>query len=101
MTTAADLIETMARAINRDGWLDERADDTPTQIEYWHIQRSIAREKARAALAAIEAAGYRVVPMELTTDQRAACRDCLVDSAEPGDLYAAMLAAAPKHGGPR
>lgn len=77
-----NLIETMTQAIRA--------------LRFGSMTASPAREQARAALAAIEAAGYRVVPMELTTDQRAACRDCLVDSAEPGDLYAAMLAAAPK-----
>lgn len=82
-----NLIETIARAI---------------EFGFWSSQQ----DAARAALAAIEAAGYRVVPVEPVVSQGAAGEDALrVVCPEVGHptnmravaaVYAAMLAAAPK-----
>lgn len=63
MNTREDLIETMARAMHADvdggGWDRENAD-----------LRDAWRRSATAALAAIEAAGARVVPVEMTEAMR-------------------------------
>lgn len=55
---------------------------------------------ARAALAAIEAQGYRVVPVEPTEEMAEKARNAIYDSApskiRARSVYAAMLSAAPK-----
>jgi hypothetical protein len=78
MTT---LIEMMAKAIDQS----DEAVGGERHMEYWH-------DLARAALAAIEAAGYRVVPVQPTPDMLFE----LYDRANTTKAYADMLAAAPK-----
>lgn len=83
MTT--NVIETMTQAIRA--------------LRFDSMTASPAREQARAALAAIEAAGYRVVPVEPTEEM--AMRAAVILDRDPrpalaATLYAAMLDAAPK-----
>lgn len=86
-----DLIETVARGMAEDANLDP---------DIW----TVYRHEARASLRAIEAAGYRIVPVEATKAMRGAYHDAR-EEAENGDIYPegtpdyewkAMLAAAPK-----
>ena len=109
----ADLVETVARAIAEYG-TSHFGDDSPFD-EQSQLQRAMRLGEARAALSAIEAAGYRVVPVEpteamieaswqttirATPDERMAV--ILADSKRAGhrlkmrQRYRAMLASAPK-----
>jgi hypothetical protein len=94
MTDRDKLIEAMARAIC-EYETPESYDDLP---EISMIKKYF-RATAQAALAAIEAAGFAVVPLEPTEammragDQEMPNPTCLVSA------YRAMLAAAPMQGG--
>lgn len=55
-----------------------------------------AEDEARAALAAIEAAGYRVLPVEVTDDMEVAANEMLHDWVCAQQCWDAMLDAAPK-----
>jgi hypothetical protein len=77
MTT--NLIETMADAMR--------------ELRFGSHVGDSNMHRARAAFSAIEAAGYRVVPVNATMDMAAAA---LATDGEVGRIYAAMLAAAPK-----
>ena len=91
MTDQTDLVEAVARACAASD--DETAGARYTN--YW-------ADMARAALAAIEAAGWRVVPVEPTEAMKVAgLKQAMM--AEPDGFinqaiaaYVAMLAAAPK-----
>ncbi len=62
--------------------------------------RELYLSNARAALSAIEANGYRVVPVEPTQEMAEKARNAIYDSApstiRARSVYAAMLSAAPK-----
>ena len=84
------LIEAVAKAIaDSDRTLNETTFPEPRYFRY-----------ARAALSAIEANGYRVVPVEPTQEMAETARNAIYDSApskiRAKRVYAAMLSAAPK-----
>lgn len=88
-----NLIETMARHFETLGQYHD--------LENPQYRRGIAR----AALAAIEAAGYRVVPVEMTEEMGREGGTALINWSNSdesswakgaGDIYAAIVAAAPK-----
>ena len=91
-----NLVETVARAIGETayGFVD------PCMTNTW----ASSHDLARAALTAIEAAGYRVVPVEPTERMEMAGKCELVTHEMPvwgakyiaKMAYTAMLAAAPK-----
>lgn len=56
------------------------------------------RKKVRAILAALDAAGYQIVPKEPTVEMQAAAIRPHGDVAFYDEIYRAMLAAAPKIG---
>lgn len=62
-------------------------------------KREEFRNHARAALSAIEAAGWRVVPVEPTTTMYGAALEDLVPAADAHAAWTAMLSAAPRIGG--
>lgn len=96
--TRADLIETMARAICGEAGYDKPWD------AFNASERDMFVDCARAALAAIEAAGYRVVPVEPTEEMICAGISAIQNHTMRMEVivaYNVMLAAAPKHGGPR
>ncbi len=92
------LIEAVAKAIY------ERKALEIGNIRPWlsvsSVQRVISFEDARAALAAIEASGYRVVPKEPTDEMAENARNAiyklLPSKLRAKAVYVAMLAAAPK-----
>ena len=73
-------------------------------VHSWEALMPETRERhlvqARAALSAIEANGYRVVPVEPTQEMAEKARNAIYDSApstiRARSVYAAMIAAAPK-----
>lgn len=58
-----------------------------------------ARQIAKVALAAIESAGFRVVPVEPTPTMYGAALEDLVPAADAHAAWSAMLSAVPKIGG--
>lgn len=84
------LIEAVARSL----WGAQK--DCPKE-HFDHLTvPTYLREEAAAALAAIEAAGYAVVPKEPTREMLSALYDIGSYDILASDAYAAMLAAAPK-----
>ena len=85
------MIEMMAKAIGAELFGLCEPDKTPNN---W----ASSMNAARAAVAAIEAAGYRIVPVEPTMDMRAAGAKAMYPSVRftgtSWDVYSAMLAAA-------
>jgi hypothetical protein len=98
-------VEAMARAMDPAAWaMTEPA--WRDGLEKWHIRRQESVKKARAVRAALVPPGWVMVPVEAT--------QTMIDAGERHDkthplaalgkapvreLYAAMLAAAPKQGG--
>jgi len=96
-----ELIEAVAKAICRENLISTKQPDDPETMGYYW--KSFQGE-ARAALTAIEAAGYAVVPVEPTSEMIAAgiFAETIVG---PGDvkwkapvnsIYLTMLSARPK-----
>jgi hypothetical protein len=90
--TRAELVEAMARAI-----CAEDAECGPWDMAP-RILREALRDEARAALAAIEAAGFAVVPREATVAMVMAATGRPQPDPEPlmyPAIYLAMVAASP------
>ena len=81
------LIEAVARAVMT-------VSDSGEYLTTWELDRV-----ARAAIAAIEAAGYRIVPTVATDTMDYAGLEIVAGGTyDPSEIYAAMIAAAPKVG---
>lgn len=97
----ADLVEAVRAALCAEQCLSvHRTGACVTPDGACLLQRPMSRV-ARAALSAIEAAGYRVVPMEPTEAMARAVRDPREANGSPlskgfRDTWRAALAAAPK-----
>ena len=102
------LVEAVASALHPQAFKEAKA-SSPTMRRYYRVICDKAREEARAALAAIEAAKYRVVPVHATDSmihQGASYIDhhpsVYMSGPKPGSKLCAagvwdtMLAAAPK-----
>ena len=100
----SDAIEAMARAIAAKIYEEGEV--------YWALERgadipALAQDRiAQAALAALEASGWAVVPVEATAEMVEAAKDArhrLSEGSPPGVVfnhaYRAMIAARPRVGG--
>ena len=86
--TREELIEVMARAMLEDELSVDPHSDFAT---VWANESDIWLSNATAALAAIEAAGVRLVPVEVEVEENARLRAALqaiVDNAEIGEREA-------------
>ena len=86
--TREALVELMARAILQD--FEDGAD-----MSTHPVPERAASRNARAALAAIEAAGVRLVPVEATQEMTGAVLEPTASRYEVMKTYRAMLAASP------
>ena len=97
------LIETMARVVF-DRWRNGNnfQDRVPEWADLDQDDRDAWLTEMRENFAAIEAAGYRLVPVEPTDEMWGAAERLQPGNnapyvpGSPADVYAAMLAAAPK-----
>jgi len=87
-----ELIEAVAKAICRENLISTKQPDDPETMGYYW--KSFQGE-ARAALTAIEAVGYAVVPVHPTREMAYAAPDSL-EGVAVEDIYTAMLSARPK-----
>ena len=86
--TREELIEVMARAILQD--FEDGAD-----MSTHPVPERAASRNARAALAAIEAAGVRLVPVEATQEMTGAVLEPTASRYEVMKTYSDMIAASP------
>lgn len=95
--TGDELIEAVAKAICRENLISTKQPDDPETMGYYW--KSFLGE-ARAALSAIEAAGFVVVPVEPTDEMAENARNAIYDSLpsmlRAKRVYADMLSARPK-----
>jgi len=86
--TREELIEVMARAILQD--FEDGAD-----MSTHPVPERAASRNARAALAALEAAGVRLVPSEATQEMTGAVLEPTASRYEVMKTYSDMIAASP------
>lgn len=101
MTDTDKLVEAMARAMNPIAW----ASVTTPEGANAQWEREDSQRQAQRALTAIEASGFRVVPVELTQAMKNAggavevpCGgwNISIGGCIAGEVWADMLAASPK-----